>query len=279
MLDDMAVRNLRPGTRVQYVSAIARFALHFNKSPERLGADEIKTYQLYLIRVKKVAWSTLNILVCALRFLYNVTLEKHWVIDHVVYPKRPKKLPVVLSLEEVAQFLDSIGNVVHRAMLVTAYAAGLRLSEVAALRITDIDSKRMVIRVEHGKGDKTRYVMLSPILLDLLRGYWKTVRPASRRWLFPGQSLDCHISAGTLGKACARAWKASGLQKKVTLRTLRHCFATHLLEGGTNIRTIQLLLGHRSLATTATYTHVATSTVCATQSPLDRLPKPRPSAE
>lgn len=224
MIDDMSVRNMASRTQQQYVYAVARFAQHFNKSPEHMGPDEIKTYQLYLIRVKKVAWSTLNILVCALRFLYNVTLDKHWAINHIIYPKRPKNLPMVLSPEEIAQFLDSISNIAHRAMLATAYAAGLRLSEVAALRVTDIDSKRMVIRVEHGKGDKTRYVMLSPELLILLREYWKAVRPAGRHWLFPGESPNNHISAGALGKACAHVWKASGLQKKVTLRTLRHCF-------------------------------------------------------
>lgn len=274
MIDDMTVRNLAPTTIQVYIAAVAAFAQYHHASPENLGPGEIKAYQLYLVRVKQVAWSTLNIAVCALRFLYHVTLQKDWAIQHIVRPKSPKRLPQVLALEEVAQFLDPIKNIKHRAMLVTAYSAGLRLSEVARLRVVDIDSKRMVIRVVAGKGRKDRYVMLSPTLLTLLREYWKAVRP--KEWLFPGVNPDRHITAGSIGKACTRAWKASGLQKKVTMRMLRHSFATHLLEGGTNIRTIQVLLGHRSLNTTATYTHVATSTVCATPSPLDRLPQHRP---
>lgn len=271
MIDRMTLRNMCPGTIKAYVAVVAAFAAYFGKSPDLLGPAEIKLYQLYLIRVKQVAWSTLNIAVCGLRFFYRETLGKDWAIDHIIRPKGPKRLPEVLALEEVGQFLDPIQNIKHRAMLVTAYAAGLRLSEVARLRVADIDSKRMVIRVVAGKGRKDRYVMLSPTLLELLREYWKAVRP--KHWLFPGANPDRHITAQSIGKACTKAWEASGLQKKVTLRMLRHSFATHLLEGGTNIRTIQVLLGHSSLVTTATYTHVSTSTVCSTQSPLDRLPR------
>jgi len=276
MIDDMTVRNLSPQTQRLYVSAVAQFAQHFHKSPELLGPDDVKAYQLHLLRVKKIAWSTMNIAVCALRFLYQVTLSKDWALAHIVYPKGEKRLPEILSLEEVDQFLKPISNIKHRAMLATAYSAGLRLSEVASLRVNDIDSKRMVIRVQQGKGRKDRYVMLSPNLLTLLREYWKAIRPVN--WLFPGTSDEGHITDASLRRVCQNASKASGLKKKVTLRTLRHCFATHLLEAGTDLRTIQILLGHRSLSTTAIYTHVATSTVCATQSPLDRLPdRPEPT--
>ncbi len=278
MLDDMTVRGMSAGTQTQYVSACARFAAYYRKSPALLELGHIKAYQLYLIRQKKVAWSTLNIVVCALRFLYGTTLGKDWAIKHIPYPKRGRTLPEVLSLEEVAQFLKPIENIKHRAMLVTAYAVGLRLSEVASLQVTDIDSKRMVIRVQQGKGRKDRYVMLPPDLLALLRDYWKAVRPSGTHWLFPGASADQHIAKGTLAKICARMSERSGLTKKVTLRVLRHSFATHLLEDGANIRKIQLLLGHSSLSTTAIYTHVAASEVCATRSPLERLPKaPEPT--
>lgn len=273
MTDDMTVRGKSVGTIQQYISACARYAAYFHKSPERLGIDHIKTYQLHLVRDKKVAWSTLNIAVCALRFLYGVTLGKAWAIEHIVYAKRPKTLPEVLSLEEVAEFLCPVENIKHRAMLVTAYAGGLRLMEVASLRVTDIDSKRMVIRIQAGKGAKDRYVMLSPTLLELLREYWKAVKPQERHWLFPGAVPGQHITGGSLAKVCSLAWKKSRLQKKVTMRTLRHSFATHLLEDGSNIRKIQILLGHANLSTTAIYTHVAASEICATRSPLELLPK------
>lgn len=270
MIDDMKLRNMSEGTQKQYVWAVAKFALFHHQSPDRLGMDEIRAYQLYLINEKEVAFSTLNIVVCALRFFYRATLHKEWVVDHVVYAKRAKKLPVVLSLDEVAQYLEPIDNIKHRAMIVTAYATGMRRSEVARLKVTDIDSKRMVIRVEMGKGKKDRYVMLSPSLLVLLRAYWTVVRPV--HWLFPGAKPERHILAESIGKACTKAHRASGLEKKVTAHTLRHSFATHLLEAGTNVRVIQVLLGHSSLATTTKYMHVATSTVCATPSPLEQLP-------
>jgi len=273
MIDEMTVRNYSPQTQRAYIAAVAAFALYFHASPDKLTLAHIKDYQLYLVRIKQIAWSTLKIVVSALRFLYRETLGVDWNIKYIVYPKRCKSLPEILSLEEVDHFLKTVSNIKHRAILVTAYAAGLRLSEVASLRINDIDSKRMVIRVQQGKGRKDRYVMLSSNLLSLLREYFKAVRP-SGQWLFPGGKAGCHITGGTIEKVCVKARVASGLNKKVTVRMLRHTFATHLLEGGTDIRTIQILLGHRSLATTATYTHVSTSTVRATQSPLDRLPKP-----
>lgn len=276
MVGEMQVRNLSPKTQVLYVAAIVRFVRFFNNTPPgRLSVNDIKTYQLHLVRDKKVAWSTLNILVCALRFLYRVTLGRPWVIEHIVHAKKRKTLPVVLSLEEVVRFLEPITNIKHRVMMALAYAGGLRLSEVAALRTTHIDSARNVIRIEQGKGKKDRYVMLSPTLLALLREYWRAARPNNpQRWLFPGEVPGKHITAGSIYKACKSAWRKSGLSKNVSPKTLRHCFATHLMEDGTDLRTIQLLLGHGSLNTTAIYTHVSTTKVCSTKSPFDLLPTP-----
>jgi integrase/recombinase XerD len=268
MLEDLQVRNFSPTTQRSYIYAVAQFARHFGKSPELLGPEDIRAYQRHLLS-KQVAWSTFNVSVCALRFLYRVTLGKDWVVQHIPYPRQPRKLPTILSLAEVQQFLEAIPNLKHRAALMTAYAAGLRVSEVVALKLTDIDSQRMVIRVEQGKGCKDRYVMLSPRLLTLLRAYWKVVRP--KAWLFPGCPPDHHLSVRTLQAACHHAWQNSGLAKPVTTHSLRHCFATHLLEKGTDLRNIQLLLGHRGLSTTARYLNVATSSVCSTSSPFDLL--------
>lgn len=268
MLEDLRVRNFSPTTQRAYIYAVARFAQHFGKSPELLGPEDIRVYQLHLLS-KQLAWSTFKVSICALRFLYGVTLGKDWAVRHIPYPRQPRKLPVILSLAELQQFFEAIPNLKHRAALMTAYAAGLRVSEVVALKITDIDSQRMVIRIEQGKGRKDRYVMLSPRLLMLLRTYWKTVRP--KEWLFTGYKPNQHLSVRALQVVCHNAWQNSGLTKPVTMHSLRHCFATHLLEKGTDLRTIQLLMGHRSLATTGRYLSVATSSICSTASPLDLL--------
>ena len=271
-LEDMQVRNLSPKTQRLYVECVSLYARHFRKSPERLGPEDIRAYQLYLVHDKQVSWSRFNQSVCALRFLYRVTLGKDWAITHIPFPRKETTLPVVLSPSEVAQFLGALTNLKYRTVLMTAYAAGLRVSEVLHLRVSDIDSQRMVIRIRQGKDHKDRYVMLSPKLLTLLREYWKAVRPTD--WLFPGRTPDRPIGAHTLQDVCLRARRDSGLGKKVTTHTLRHSFATHLLEAGTDIRTIQLLLGLRSLRTTARYTHVSATTVAATISPFDSLPLP-----
>jgi site-specific recombinase XerD len=187
-------------------------------------------------------------------------------------PKKPFRLPVILSRDEVTRLLEAVANLKHRTILTTAYAAGLRVSEATHLRVTDIDSQRMVLRVDQGKGHKDRYVMLSPRLLEAFRAYWRSERPCL--WLFPGDMPEQPITTGAVEAACQKARRAAGLTKPVTPHSLRHAFATHLLEAGTDVRTIQLLLGHRSLATTSRYLKVATSTVCATRSPLDWLPAP-----
>jgi integrase/recombinase XerD len=272
MIEDMKLRNYAPRTIKIYVKRVATFAQHFGKSPQRLGAADIRAYLLFLVQEKPTAASYYGQAISALRFLYRSTLGKKWVVDDVVSPKKQRKLPVVLSPGEVAQFFEAVASLKHRAILMTAYAAGLRVSEVVALRVDDIDSRRMVIRLRQAKGQKDRYTMLSPRLLTILREYWKAARPT--QFLFPGNVPDRSITARTVEKACRRAREAARLGKHVTVHTLRHSFATHLLEGGTDLRIIQVLLGHRSLRTTAVYTHVSTSTLQATQSPFDRLPPP-----
>lgn len=271
MIDEMTIRNFSKGTQEQYLCAVSLFARHFSKSPERLGPKEIKAYQLYLIHEKKQAPSTINRTVCALRFLYQVVLGKRWAIEHIVYAKTDKPLPVVLGEGEAWKFLNSISNIMHLAMLLTAYSAGLRLTEVVSLRVSDIDSQRKLIRVRHGKGRKDRYVMLSPTLLTVLREYWKAVRPTS--WLFPGRTHDRPLSATSLAAICRRYWRESGLKKKVNLRMLRHTFATHLLEDHRDIRAIQAVLGHRSIQTTSIYTRVSERMITSMPSPLERLVK------
>ncbi len=269
MIEDMRLRNLAERTIDTYVNRVAAFARHFGTSPEHLGPDHIRAYLLHLVE-QKASWATFNQTRSALRLLYRTTLKRPWVDDGVVCVKTPRKLPVVLSLEEVAQFFAVITNLKHRAILMTAYAAGLRLSEVVGLRVEDIDSRRMVIRVGQAKGRKDREVMLSPRLLAVLRRYWLAVRP--RDHLFPGRHPDRPISASAVQKICKAALRASGLNKRVSPHTLRHSFATHLLEAGTDLRTIRILLGHSHLSTTARYTHVSTARLHGTASPLDRLP-------
>jgi site-specific recombinase XerD len=271
MIEDMQVRNLSPNTQRAYLDNVARFARHFGRSPVDLGPEQIRAYQVYLVRDRHLAPSSLEIAVCALRFLYTVTLHKGWTVGDVIpAPKKPRRLPVVLSPEEVLHFLACVPTLKHRAILTTCYAAGLRVSEVVHLRPGDIDSRRMVIRVEQGKGQRDRYVMLSPTLLDTLRDWWRATRP--RPWLFPGETADQPITSHAVREACQRAHRRAQLAKPVTPHSLRHAFAVHLLEAGTNVRTIQLLLGHRSLETTARYLRIATTTICATASPLDLRP-------
>lgn len=269
MIEDLKIRNRSPRTINTYTACVAHFARHFGKSPELLGPEEIRQYQVYLVHERKVSWSYFNQVVSALRFLYRVTLAREWTISHIPYPRQPRKLPVILSPAEVQRFLATIKQLKYRTILMTAYAAGLRLSEVTHLQVADIDSQRMLIRVRQGKGQKDRYVMLAPTLLPLLRRYWRQERP--KLWLFPGRRLETPIECSTVQRACRQAGRDAGLTKPVTVRVLRHCFATHLLEAGANIRVIQTLLGHRSLSTTQRYTYVSEKTVHATVSPLELL--------
>ena len=269
MIKDLKLRNLAPRTIEIYVNRVVAFARYFGKSPEHLGQSEVRSYLVHLVQDKHVSWSYYNQTVGALRFLYEVTFERQNVMVRIRCPKQPKRLPSVLSLDEMARFFAVILNIKHRAILMTAYAAGLRVSEVVALRVDDIDSERMVLRVRQGKGRRDRNVMLLPRLLVLLREYWKVERPAE--WLFPGGTAGRPMTTRTVQQICTRAARAAGLTKHVTTHSLRHSFASQLLEAGTDIRTIQMLLGHRNLKTTAIYTHVSPTTLKTTQSPLDRL--------
>ena len=268
MIEDMTVRNLAPATQQSYLYAVARFSRHFARSPDRLGLEQVRAYQVHLAAQKR-SWSHINQASCALRFFYGVTLGQATVPERIAYARQPSKLPVVLSADEVVRFLEAIPSLKSRTALTTVYAAGLRVSEVVFLKIADIDSQRMVIRVEQGKGGKDRYVMLSPQLLRILRTYWRLTRP--KRWLFPGRDDERPLVPNVLHAACRSACAAAGLSKQVTVHTLRHTFATHLLESGADVRIIQVLLGHASLASTARYTQVATKTISKTPSPLDRL--------
>ena len=269
MIEDMTIRNLSPATQRSYIHAVSKFSQYFHRSPERLGLEDVRAYQVHLAS-KGVAWASLNQVVCALRFFYGVTLGHGTIPERIAYAREPRKLPIVLSADEVVSFLEAIPSLKSRTALTTVYAAGLRVSEVVFLKVTDIDSQRMVIRVEQGKGGRDRYVMLSPQLLRILRAYWRRLtRPT--RWLFPGRDGERPLEPTVLHAACRSARIAAGLSKHVTVHTLRHSFATHLLENGADIRVIQVLLGHASLSSTARYTQVATKTISKTPSPLDRL--------
>jgi len=273
MIDDMRIRNLSPHTQRVYVLQVSLFARHFGRSPVQLGPEDIRQYQIYLVNSKKLAPSTVLTAVAAIRFLYKVTLKRSWLFEEAIPTcKKPQTLPVILSPEEVVRLLECAPSIKHRAILTTCYAAGLRISEAIHLKPTAIDSGRMVIRVEQGKGQKDRYVMLSPKLLEILRSYWRAVRPGE--WMFPGNHPGQPISRDAVLLACQLARSLSGISKPATPHSLRHAFAVHLLESGTDVRTIQLLLGHRSLATTARYLRIATNKVCSTASPLDLLPRP-----
>lgn len=270
MLEDLRLRNYAVRTQQIYLEHVSRFARRYGRSPEQLGPEEIRSYQLQLIE-KGASWSQFNQVTCALRFLYTVTLEQPWRVEKIAFPRKPARLPAVLSREEVARLLEAVSNRKRRLVLRTIYAAGLRVSEVTHLKVEDIDSARMLIHVRQGKGGKDRQVMLSPVLLEELRAYWRFERPV--HWLFPGEDPRRPLSVACVQKFCQQARRAAGLGKAATPHTLRHSFATHLLEAGTDLRLIQSLLGHRSLSTTQRYLHLAADRIPATLSPLDRLPQ------
>jgi len=271
MLEDMKICNLSAHTQKRYLDRVAAFAKYFGRSPELLGPEEIRRYQLYLIQEKQLSASTLTVTVCALRFLYGTTLRRDWSIERIPMPRVERKLPIVLSQEEVVHFFQAVHSLKYQAIFRSIYAAGLRVSEVANLKVTDIDSQRMTIRVEQGKGRRDRFVMLSPRLLEILRKYWKAAR--SSVWLFPGQVKDQPISPTTISMVCRKISLESKLSKRISPHILRHSFATHLLENGVDLRKIQVLLGHRNPASTARYTHIAVHNVQHTCSPLDSLPE------
>ena len=267
---DLQIRGFSPCTQQCYLGRMKEFVRYFKRPPDNLTIDDINRYQLHLARERKVSWGVFNQSVAALRFFYSVTLQKDLDIERIPYQKTGRKLPLVLSQQEVKSLLETPTNIKHRAILMTAYAGGLRVSEVVNLRVSDIDSQRMTLRVEQGKGRKDRYVMLSAKLLGVLRQYWKTVR--SRHWLFPGQIPERHLTRSAVERIFYHARDRAGITKKVSVHCLRHCFATHLLESGVNIRKIQVLLGHKSLQSTQVYTNIAKDSLDNTPSPLDILP-------
>lgn len=270
MAEDMQLRNLSPSTIDAYTYHVDKFCGFFGKTAEQLGLEEIRQYQLYLVNEKKVSWSSFNQAVCGLRFLYEVTLAKPWVIRHIPFGKRPKKLPTVLSDQEAAGLLECVQHPKHRSVLLTCYAAGLRLTEATHLRVHDIDGQRAQIRITNGKGRKERVVPASPRLLQELREYWKLRRPGN--YLFPGRTADVPLSATTIQKACKLAVAKAGINKAATPHTLRHSYATGMLEAGVDLLTISKLLGHSSFVTTMIYLHLRRQHFDRLPSPIDWLP-------
>jgi len=259
MHEDLRIRNYSGKTIDIYIRCVAQYAKHFGRSPAHLGPADIRAYQLHLVDGKRTSWSAFNQTVCALRFFYEVTLGREWVVEHIPFPRKEKRLPVVLSVGELRKLFGSVGHLKYRTVLMTMYACGLRVSEAVNLSLSDIDSERMLVLVRQGKGKRDRYVPLSATLRDVLRLYWKAYRPSS--CLFPGRAADQPVSVSTVQKACREACRKAGLRKPVTTHSMRHCYATHLLEAGVDLRTIQMLLGHRSLTSTSVYLHVATQTI------------------
>jgi site-specific recombinase XerD len=268
MIEDMTIRKFAAKTRHDYVQRIKNFAVFLGRSPDTATFEDVRRYQLHLA-ASGVGVPTLNQTVSTLRFFFRVTLKRHDIVEHTHFIHEPRKLPVVLSVEEVTRLLDAAPGLKYKAALSVAYGAGLRAAEVVSLKVSDIDSKRMIIRVEQGKGGKDRNVMLSPSLLDLLRTWWKAVRP--RGWLFPGRDPAQPMTTRQLNRACHAAAQMAEINKRVSLHTLRHSFATHLLEQNTDVRVIQVLLGHSKLDTTALYTRVATKTISEVMSPLEHI--------
>jgi integrase/recombinase XerD len=268
MIDDMTARRFSEATRKDYVRHVRTFAVFLGRSPETATHEDLRRFQLHMAQ-QQISPGSINAAIAALRFFFTVTLERPELVRPLRIVTEPRKAPVVLSPEEVARLLEAAPGVKYKAALSVAYGAGLRVSEVANLKVSDIDSQRMTLRVEQGKGQRDRYVMLSPQLLELLRDWWRAARP--QVWLFPGQNPINPVTPRQLNRAVTAAKNLAGISKRVSPHTLRHSFATHLLEQGVDIRVIQVLLGHAKLETTALYTRVAVNTVRDIESPLDRL--------
>jgi integrase/recombinase XerD len=269
MLEDLRIRNYAPTTVSSYIRSVADFAKHFDKPPDQLGSEEIRSWQLFLLNEKRVKLSTYIQAVCALRFFYQNTLHRRIEIDRIPLPRYEKKLPVILSKAEVKALLEAPQNLKHRAMLATMYGAGLRVSEVTSLKVSDLDRGRRVIWVRGGKGHKDRQVMLAEPLRDVLAAYWRWKRPTD--WLFPGRNPDRPIATNSVFRACEKAARKAGIAKPVHPHSLRHAFATHLLDEGVNLLVIQALLGHAHLKTTARYLHLSDTAIRSTKSPLEML--------
>jgi integrase/recombinase XerD len=272
MIEDMTIRQFKASTQHTYVRFVKDFSIFFGRSPNKAAFEDVRRYQLDLIS-RGVSPCTINATMTALRFFFRVTVRRFDIASHIPLVPQPRKLPVILSPEEVARLLEAARTPKYKAALAVAYGAGLRISEIVSLKVSDIDSKRMLIRVELGKGRKDRYAMLSPHLLELLRNWWPVLRP--KGYLFPGQDRINPLTTRHLHRICVEAARAAGITKRVSPHSLRHSFATHLLERKVDIRVIQALLGHSKLDTTAIYTRVATKTIQEVTSPLEYL-IPRP---
>jgi site-specific recombinase XerD len=270
MAEDMSIRNLAARTIDSYTYHVDRFAKHFGRLPEDLGPDEIREFQLWMIKVNESSWSQFNQAVCALRFLYAVTIPRPWAVQMIPFGKRPKKLPAVLGQDEVHDLIQCVTVPKHRAVLLTLYAAGLRLAEATNLKIPDIDSERMQLKINGGKGGKDRYVPISTRLLHELRSYWKAARPSN--FLFPGKTPDVPLSSATIQRTCKMAAAQARINKTVTPHTLRHSYATGLLEAGVDLMAISKLLGHSSFVTTMIYLHCRRQHLGSSPSPIDWLP-------
>lgn len=270
-VNELKIRGMRPNTVQTYVRCVKILVKYFMQPPDTLTLEDIKTFQLYLVEEQEVACSTFNIYTHAIRFFFLKTLRRDWQIDFIPYQKTGRLLPEILNAKELCALFESVSNLKHRTLLMTTYSAGLRVSEVVHLQVSDIDSQRMMIRVDQGKGRKDRYVPLSLTLLPVLREYWKLVRTPD--WLFAGRDPSQPLNIKSAQRVFKNAKEKAGITKNVSIHSLRHAFATHLLEAGVDIRTIQRLLGHRSLSSTMIYTHVAKNYVTQAGSPLDKLNK------
>lgn len=277
MIEDMSIRNMSPLTQAAYIRAVAKFAAHYHTSPDKLTSEDVRNYQVHLVS-RGLKTATIIPIMCALRFFYGTTLGHKDIAEHIPLARKEDKLPAVLSRDEVLRFLKAVTDLKMRTIFITIYAAGLRVSEVVALTAADIDSQRMVIHIRQAKGRKDRYVMLSEQLLSILRHYYKRARPPVT-CLFPGQDHNQPITCRTVQRVCREAADAAGLGKAITVHTLRHCFATHLLEQGVDIRVIQDLLGHRHITSTTRYARVALNTIRQIQSPLEFLNLGEPSPD
>jgi site-specific recombinase XerD len=278
MLDELQRRNYSPSTVRTYIHAIEDFARYFRRSPYRLGPEHIRQYQVHLFRERKLSAGTVEGRTAALRFLFVKTLKRPYLHDQIPFPKRQRPLPTVLSQDEVSRLIDSARNLMHRAMLMTLYGTGVRRAELCQLKVADVDSKRMVIRVRNGKGGRDRDVLLSDKLLETLREYWRWMKP--KTYLFPGTvknwRADVPITTKVVWTAVNEARKRAGIEKRISPHTLRHSFATHMLEAGADLRTIQVLLGHAELADTAVYLHLSHRHLQAVASPIEAITFSRP---
>jgi len=278
MLDELQRRNYAQNTARSYISAVEEFAEYFNKRPDQLGPEHIRAYQVHLFRERKLAAGTVEQRGAALRFFFVKTLRRPYLPDDIPFPKRQRRLPTVLSQDEAAVLIDSASNLMHRAMLMTLYGTGVRRAELCGLKVLDIDSERMVIHVRHGKGDRDRDVLLSPKLLETLREYWRWMKP--KTYLFPGMvnnwRADVPINHKVVWVAVKEAAERAGINKRVSPHTLRHSFATHMLEAGADLRTIQMLLGHAKLADTTVYLHLSRRHLQSISSPIEAVELSKP---